>query len=272
MPEGPEVRSAADKVERALKPFPVTDVYFSFDHLKSYEKTLKGQRVIKVETRGKAMMIHFSNTLIIYSHNQLYGRWMIRRTHNYPRTNRQLRVAIHNAKKSALLYSASDIEVLTPGQVCAHPFLSLLGPDVHSADPKHVLEQLQSKKYLRRQFSSLFLDQHFLAGTGNYLRSEILFVAGLHPRLRPIDCSTAKLEKLSEAAVSVPRQAYRHNGITNELGKARELEAEGQTRGQYRHWVFGREDQPCRICNEPVVKDVAASRRVYFCPACQPHT
>lgn len=271
MPEGPEIRKAADKIALAVLPFAVTDIYFAFKHLKTYEKRLKGQRVTKVETRGKAMLIHFSNRLSIYSHNQLYGKWMIRKAYNYPKTKRQLRLAIHNENKSALLYSASDIQVLTPAQITEHPFLSVLGPDILSVEPRHVHEQLESNVHMRRQFSSLFLDQHFLAGVGNYLRSEILFVARLHPRLRPIDCSTNELADLAEAAVRVSCQSYRHKGITNDLIQAEKLKAEGQTRKQYRHWVFGRENQPCRICNESVVKDIASSRRIYYCPICQPY-
>ena len=126
MPERPEVRKAADKVALAVLPFHFTYIYFAFEHLKAYEKRLKGQRVNKVETRGKAMLIHFSNSLSIYSHNQLYGKWIIRKAYNYPKTKRQLRLAIHNENKSALLYSASDIEVLTPDQITEHSFLSLL--------------------------------------------------------------------------------------------------------------------------------------------------
>ena len=99
-----------------------------------------------VETRGKAMLIHNDNDLSIYSRNQLYGRWYIRKRHSYPRTCRQLRLAIHNARKSALLYSAPDIEVLEPAQIETHPFLSKLGPDVLSADRQQILASLAASR------------------------------------------------------------------------------------------------------------------------------
>ncbi len=270
MPEGPEIRRAADQILLALRPFLVEEVYFSFSHLKPYAATLEGQRVTDVETRGKAMLIRFSNDLHVYSHSQLYGRWMVRTAHEYPKTNRQLRLAIHNRMKSAFLYSASDIEVLTETQVASHPYLISLGPDVLLAGSDQVSKQVRAKKYRRRQFGALLLDQRFLAGIGNYLRSEILFAAGLHPRLRPIDCSDDQLEKLVQAAVRIPRQSYRYDGITYDLGEARARKAKGQRRRQYRHWVFNRENRPCRVCGQSVVKGVAAGRRVYHCPVCQP--
>ena len=270
MPEGPEIRKAADKVEKAVLAAPLQQVYFAFDHLKPFEKRLGNKEITGVETRGKAMLIHFSNKLAIYSHNQLYGRWMIRNAGNMPNTGRQLRLALYNQKKSALLYSASDIEVLTRKQVQQHPFLSRLGPDIMSTDPNAVMEQLQSKRFQRRQFSALYLDQHFLAGVGNYLRSEILFLAGLHPRLRPCDCSEEQLQTLSKLSISLPRQSYRHNGVTNNLKLSRQLKAEGKKRNEYRHWVFSRAGKKCHQCGGAIVKDVAASRRFYYCPCCQP--
>lgn len=270
MPEGPEIRRAADKVLLALKLLTVKEVYFSFARLKPFERKLEGQRVIDVETRGKAMLIRFSNDLSVYSHNQLYGRWVVLKTYEYPKTNRQLRLAIHNEKKSALLYSASDIEVLTPAQITTQPYLAKLGPDVLSATPQAVLDRLHDGKYQRRRFSALLLDQGFLAGIGNYLRSEILFTAGLHPRRRPTDCSEDELERLATAAATISQQSYRHNGITNDLEQARIQKAEGQTRSQYRYWVFGRANRPCRSCGQNIVREIAAGRRVYFCLVCQP--
>jgi len=270
LPEGPEIRRAADRLERALKGQVADAVFFAFDHLKRYEQQLVGRYVESVETRGKGLLIHFDNRLSIYSHNQLYGRWFVRPAHSYPRTGRQLRLAIHNARKSALLYSASDIDVLTPSQVARHPFLSRLGPDVVSAATDAVLAQIREERFARRQLGSLLLDQHFLAGVGNCLRSEILFVSGLHPKRRPADCSPEQLAALAEAVTTLARRSYRHNGITCDLQIARELKAEGQPRSRYRHWVFTRTGRPCRQCGTPVLLTTVASRRLNYCPVCQP--
>ncbi len=273
MPEGPEIRIAADKIQRAVRPYPTTGVFFAFDHLKPFEAELTGCRVIAVETRGKAMLTHFDNGLSVYSHNQLYGQWMVRPAYDLPETNRQLRFAIHNQKKSALLYSASDIQILSsPQEIETHPFLSKLGPDVlgKGLQPETLLAALQAKKHCRRRLSSLYLDQHFLAGIGNYLRSEILFAARLCPHLRPTDCSLAQLHTLAKVSIKVSYQSYRYKGVTNDLDLANQLKAEGAPYRDYRYWVFGRVDKPCYICATPIVKEVVNSRRIYYCPTCQP--
>ncbi|TKD72509.1 endonuclease VIII [Pseudalkalibacillus hwajinpoensis] len=271
MPEGPEIRRAADQVEKALQKGNVLDVYFAFDQLKGYESILKGASVIRVDTKGKAMLIRFDNGYTIYSHNQLYGKWYVRNVYNYPKTNRQLRLALHNEKKSALLYSASDIEVLRDEEVPLHPFIAKVGPDLLSEEvtAEQLKERFQSKAFSRKKWTSLLLDQSFIGGIGNYLRSEILFLAGIHPDLRPVDCSEEQLDRAAEATVTLVTQSYEHNGITNDLDLANKLKKEGQTRREYRHWVFNREAQPCRIDGTEIEKVKAGSRRLYYCPTCQ---
>lgn len=113
MPEGLEIRRAADNLEAAIKGKPLTDVWFAFPQLKSYQSRLIGQHVTHVETRGKALLTHFSNDLTLYSHNQLYGVWRVVDTGEEPQTTRVLRVKLQTADKTILLYSASDIEMLT---------------------------------------------------------------------------------------------------------------------------------------------------------------
>ena len=271
MPEGPEIKRAADDVAGAIANQPITEIFFAFEPLKSYEQKLATAVIYAVQTYGKAILIRFDNELNIYSHNQLYGKWIVRAAYSYPETNRQLRLAIHTANKSALLYSASDIDVLNDEQIDVHPFLSRLGPDVlaPSTTVEQIRQRLENQRFTKRQFTSLLLDQNFLSGLGNYLRSEILFVARIHPTLRPIDCSSAQLNTLAQAILEVPYQSYITGGITNDIQVANQLKAQGEKRSSYRHWIFNRADKPCFVCGTTIVKAVSGGRRYYFCPTCQ---
>ncbi|MGB3514921.1 MAG: endonuclease VIII [Elainellaceae cyanobacterium] len=273
MPEGPEIRRAADAIAAAVVNQPIQDLFFAFDRLKPYAESLARQQITAVQTKGKAILLRFDHQLSIYSHNQLYGVWMIRRAYAFPDTKRQLRLAIHTAKKSALLYSASDIEVLTDHEIDHHPFLSKLGPDVLDANTttiEQVSDRLLDAKFRRRRLGSLLLDQHFLCGLGNYLRSEVLFVAGLHPSHRPMDCPEDALYRLAEAAIALSRRSYETGGITNDLERAQHLKQQGHARRDYRHYVFARSGKPCYTCGTSIVKDMAGGRRYYACPTCQP--
>jgi endonuclease-8 len=271
MPEGPEIRRAADEIAAAIAGQEVEEVFFAFEQLKPYEATLAGKRVSAVEARGKSILIHFDNGYTIYSHNQLYGKWLIRPAYDYPNTNRQLRLAIHNRHKSALLYSASDVELLRVEELAVHPFLARLGPDLlnESVTLEQVINRFNDKQFRRRKFTTLLLDQGFLAGPGNYLRSEIMFVGRIHPSLRPADCSAPQIKRVAGAALDLTRQSYRTGGVTNDLAVAEQLKEEGYPYRDYRFRVFNRNGEPCYVCGTPIVKDDIGGRRFYFCPTCQ---
>ncbi len=70
MPEGPEIRRAADRVARAIGGRVADEVFFAFDELKSFENTLQGRLVQEVTSRGKAMLTRFEGELTVYTHNQ----------------------------------------------------------------------------------------------------------------------------------------------------------------------------------------------------------
>ncbi len=130
MPEGPEIRRAADTLEAAIKGEPLTEAWFAFPQLQPYQTQLIGQRVTHIATRGKALLTHFSGGLTLYSHNQLYGVWRVVDAGVEPQSKRVLRVRLQTARKAILLYSASEIEILTAQQLAHHPFLQRVGPDV----------------------------------------------------------------------------------------------------------------------------------------------
>lgn len=272
MPEGPEIRLAADRIANALVGRESTRVNFAFERLRKFETRLTGQRVIDVKTRGKAMLTCFENDWVIYSHNQLYGRWYVSPRGQQPQTARQLRLVIENADYSAMLYSASEIEVMPLGELDQHPFLRKLGPDVLSDKPDAdtIVGRLQSAEFRNRQLAGLLLDQGFLAGLGNYLRAEILTVAGLHPACKPADCNSRQLMKLAKTIIGLTRRSYRTGGIINPPALVKRLRAQGKTdREDYRFNSYNRAGQPCYFCGCEITCSNAGGRKMYFCPRCQ---
>ena len=266
MPEGPEIRRAADRIADVLVGQQIDQAYFAFPELGPFEPRITGARVEAVDTRGKAMLTRFDNDLTLYSHNQLYGRWFTVKRGDLPDTRRSLRVALHTKTHSALLYSASEISVLTPTQIESHPFLSRLGPDVldKSLTAEIIVQRLENVRFARRSLAALYLDQSFLAGLGNYLRSEILFGAGIHPALRPIDLEPEDKKRLARMTITMCRRSYRTGGKTLTKGNGR--------RKADRFWVFARASRPCYKCRARIQRENFSSRRLYFCPSCQQRT
>ncbi len=272
MPEGPEMFRVARRVEKAVVGQALNEVWFAFPHLQKQAGRLQSLKVARVHTLGKALLIRFDGGPVIYTHNQLYGRWMFSRPDARPDTTRQLRLALSTAKKSALLYSASDIELIEPEIMEDHPFIRRAGLDILSsgADPEAVAEWISRPQFARRRLGHLLLDQSFLAGVGNYLRSEILYLAAVHPAERPIDLGPERRLKLAEAAHALMWRSVETGGITNDPDRVAGLKAAGWRRGDYRHYVFGRAGQSSFDADAPIVREQVAGRRLYRCPVRQP--
>jgi endonuclease-8 len=272
MPEGPEIRRAAERIARKVVGREAEQVEFSLPRLASWGDELSGRVVEAVDVRGKAMLTRFEGDLAVYSHNQLYGVWFVRQRYDLPSTGRQLRLAIHTERHSALLYSASEIEVLTREEEAAHPFLAALGPDPLNDDlaPGDLARRFAAPRFRRRQLGALLLDQRCVAGLGNYLRADILFDAGIHPARRPADCADAELMRLDDAVRCITRRSFDTGGLTVEPELAERLKASGEPRRRFRHWVYGRAGDVCRRCGAEIAADAIGGRKMYLCPVCQP--
>lgn len=276
MPEGPEIRRMVDDISKAVGGKTATQVMFAFERFKAFEQSLAGRTVTAVEARGKAVLVFFSATAsdgpwCVYSHNQLYGKWRMGASAREPSTNRQLRFAVFAGKKAARLYSASDIQLVRPDALDRVDYLSRLGPDPlnQSVGVPELMAVFADKRFAGRALGGLLLDQGFVAGIGNYLRSEILFEARLAPATRPRDLDRLDAERLAQAILEMLDRGYRLKGVTNEPERAERLKQAGWSFGQRRHLVFNRDGQACHECDGAITRMMVASRRLYVCDGCQ---
>ena len=262
MPEGPEIRRAADALAAAVVGQPLRMIWFAYAELKPYEKALQGRRIEAITPQGKALLTRFDNGLTLYTHNQLYGVWRVAKAGQRPTTSRVLRVALETTEQAILLYSASDISIWPTERVHEHPFLQRIGPDVldETLDEVGVAARLIDRRFARRQLGALLLDQTFLAGLGNYLRVEILWQAQLLPTRRPVDLSDTERHALTHALLDLPRRSYQTRGRRG-AGHLQDT--------PFKFRAYEREGRPCPRCKTVLQKSTVASRPFYFCPDCQ---
>ena len=269
MPEGPEIRRAADRLAEAVVGRPLRAAWFAFPALRAYQKSLPGRRIVAIEPHGKALLTRFDHGWTLYSHNQLYGVWQVAGAGERPDTTRSLRVALDTDDTSILLYSASDVAMWRDDDLARHPFLSKLGPDVldPSLDAATVEARLRDPRFAGRNLAALLLDQAFLAGMGNYLRAEVLFEARLPARARPRDLTSTARKRLAGALLAVPQRSYRTRGIEPASGMRDDYL--DRTGAGFRFQVFDREALPCPRCGTAIVREELGGRRLYACPVCQ---
>ncbi len=271
MPEGPEIKRAADELSAAIKGRKLTHVYFAFRHLQGFSDKLRGAKVEDVSSRSKAILTRFDNGLTIYSHNQLYGRWLILPDAEYPDSSRSLRLALHTRDSMALLYSASEIEVIKTSRLNQHPYLSRLGIELLDQDTclDELVSRFEDERFQRRKLMGLLQDQHFISGMGNYLCCEALHVSGIHPGKCLADLNRQKRQRLAKNCFKLTRQAYITGGITNLITRAEKLRKAGRAFEDYRFHVYRREGLACYKCGASIVKDRFSGKMGYRCPGCQ---
>ncbi len=271
MPEGPEVHRMARKLARVLVDRPLHDLELRYPTIEAHQERLSTHVITAVESRGKAFLLRFGEQGSLYVHLQLYGRWAIHRRSTEPRSKRTLRVALVTKTHQAILYSATDLEVLSDDDVASHPYLARLGPDLF--DPQltaeAVAERLQSSAFAGRQLAGLMLDQKFVGGIGNYLRAEMLYVAGIDPRRKGRSLHDDEALALGDAILSIGRRALDNGGYTTDDELMEVAKRRGWRKRTVRHYVFGRDGQTCFVCGTDVARKDVGGRRMYWCPSCQ---
>jgi len=141
-----------------------------------------------------------------------------------------------------------------------------LGPEPLSTDfsPEYLQQRFRKTK---RSLKTILLDQSILAGLGNIYVDECLFLSGLHPQKSAQDLTTAEIQRLVKAIVTVLEAGIAAGGTT--LRDYRTVEG---TNGNYggQAWVYRRTGEPCRHCGTPIHRIKWAGRSTHFCPHCQP--
>ena len=113
---------------------------------------------------------------------------------------------------------------------------------------------------------SALLNQKLLRGVGNIYADESLFRAGIRPRRRASTLTREQLERLYVAVREVLKEAIALGGSS----VSDYVDADGEEGFfQLQHRVYGREGEPCLVCQTPVKRVVLGGRSSHYCPTCQ---
>ena len=139
-----------------------------------------------------------------------------------------------------------------------------LGPEPFAMDPEAFRAAVGRTT---RCLKAVLLDQQVVAGVGNIYADEVLFRAGLHPQRPGSSLSAAECDRLRETLAAVLERAIASRGST-----IRDYVGGSGLRGGFQNEfaVYGRTDQPCRVCGTPIVCLRLAGRSSHYCPTCQP--
>ena len=155
------------------------------------------------------------------------------------------------------------IWTLPDAQTLWHQRWRKLGPDATRITPARLHDAFQGTT---RNVKALLLDQHAIAGLGNIYVDELLFDCRLNPLTscqsidkRTIRTLVRQMRRLLRRAISRGGSSVRN--YTDGNGNAGRFQRE--------HRVYGRADQLCLECRQPLCSVVVAGRTTVFCPRCQ---
>jgi formamidopyrimidine-DNA glycosylase len=200
--------------------------------------TLVGEQITNVETRGKHLLLHVSNTETIHTHAMQYGSWqvdergmMLRKAASY------VRLRLVTTAHEAVFFHGPVIELLTADELANHAALLALGPDVMlpTFDRDEVARRVAATG--ERPVGDVVLDQHVVAGLGNIFKSEGLFLARVDPRRAAASVTPTELDLLWRG--------------TERYGKNTPTPPYLQQAGHL-HWVYHCQRKPCLRCTTPI--------------------
>ena len=298
MPEGPEVRRAADALHDALAGKPI--VAFSARTkvakawLKENPDVFPGRIIQSVWSHGKILVGQTEAdaagaAAFFSSHFMMWGRWHVVAPDDEIAVSRDRRerARIEVPDAVAVLFSAPVFEVGMGDPYAGVAHLETLGPDVLPRDGAVYDDEEIHRRTMatpERTVGAVLLDQTVVAGIGNYLRAEILWQCRIDPWRLVGDLTESEWACLDREIPRVCGLAYREAGRTVSEPEQLRMHEPGMTYNapqdwSTRHAVFRRTNLPCLRCDGIVrqkrqttraVEDGDDKQRIiYFCPDCQ---
>ena len=272
MPEGDTIFRAARTLHRALAGKAIVRFESAFPALNRIDDDhpLAGRTVESVSSRGKHLLMALSGDLILRTHMRMNGSWHIYRpAERWRRPERDMRVLVAAADIVAVGFNIPVAEFLSRAELARHAQLARLGPDLTAEDfdREEVLRRLRA--LADTAIADALLDQRAVAGIGNVLKSEVLFVSRVDPFAAVRQLSDETLSRI----VDEGRRLMKMNVLdrTATLSAAIGRRTTGSLDPFQKLWVYGRGGRPCRKCGTSIRSrhTGADARLTYWCPACQ---
>jgi endonuclease-8 len=274
VPEGDTIYRAAATMHRALAGQTVLAIDSPLPRVASavVGRSLVGTTIGGVRAHGKYLVVTFSNGMMLLTHLRMNGSWHLYRPgERWRRRRLDMRIRILTRDWEAVGFGVPVVEIHDAASLARGGRLSRLGPDPldESFDPTAAIARLRMAG--GRPIEEALLDQRTIAGIGNVLKSEILFLAGANPGTPVSSLSDEQLGEIVGCAARLLRE--------NVLGIdrpaiARRSAGRSTTRSAQPDaglFVYGRAGRPCRRCGTPVRsrRTGVHARFTYWCPRCQ---
>ncbi len=229
-------------------------------------QAIVGRKLKGVERRAKVLIFRFKDGGAILGHLKMTGKFLFSPNGRRPTLAKHDRILFVFDSKTYLIWS--DVRKFGYLKVAsaedARDALAHYGPEPLEAKPVELAERLKRKS--TRLIKAALLDQTVIAGIGNIYADEALFRAGIKPTRRMDKLTDGERLELAKHIKKVLAESLAQNGTS----AVDYLDTSG-SKGSFQNFlrVYGRGGQPCRVCDQPIKKIVAAQRGTHYCANCQ---
>ena len=269
MPELPEVETSRRGIEPYVVGQKIADVQIRERKLRwpvsrDIDSHLPGQTVTSVDRRAKYLLINTTDGTAIM-HLGMSGHVSIVDSDTPAGVHDHVDIELESGHALRLRDPRRFGSLHWSDDPFAHWLLKDLGPeplgDEFSGD--YVWRKSRGRRVAVKQF---IMNANVVVGVGNIYASEALFGARINPKRAAGRISLERYERLADSIRSVLGRAIRAGGTT-----LRDYYGGGGEAGWFQQEldVYGREDEPCNVCDRPVTAIVQGQRATYYCKNCQ---
>ena len=272
MPELPEVETIKRDLEKKILNQNIVRVFVHEGRVirnispRSFVKNLTGKTFAEISRRGKAIIFKFRGSGYLIVQLMMTGQ-LIYSAKNPFSKNSPIKVSFQLSNHSYLNYN--DQRLFGRLQFCRTleeiKFFQDLGVEPFSS---HLSVPWLARQLISRStpIKNFLMNQKLIAGIGNIYASEILFAAGIHPRRAAKTLNKKETHSPHAKIREILNEAIRFRGTS--MNNYRD--ASGQ-KGNYlnRIKVYGREGDPCLVCQSLVERFAQGGRSTFFCRRCQ---
>ncbi|HLW03943.1 MAG TPA: bifunctional DNA-formamidopyrimidine glycosylase/DNA-(apurinic or apyrimidinic site) lyase [Azoarcus sp.] len=224
-----------------------------------------GRRLEAVERRAKYLLLRFANGTVIV-HLGMSGSLRIVPVEEAPGAHDHVDLVFGEHVLRMRDPRRFGLVVWHPGDPANHPLLAKLGcePLEERFDGEWLFA---STRGVKAAIKLALMDGRRLVGVGNIYASESLFRARIHPLTPAGRLGRQRCERLAEAIRATLTAAIEAGGST-----LRDFVGGDGRAGyfQQQYFVYGREGEPCRVCDRTIRRTIIGQRSTFWCPRCQP--
>lgn len=274
MPEGDSIFRLADKIRKTFGGRAITEVESFVVEVPTSH--VMGASVVEVVTHGKNLFVHLSTGFSLVVHLMMFGRVIITSRRGRPnRKTRDTRAIFANEDFVMRFERVTQLRLVRTDRLARDPSFSRLGPDPLRDDwsSTEVLERFVAAA--ARSLGDALLDQRIIAGVGNVLKSEILFLSGADPFGKVEAFDVESLGTVIEVTAKVMRLTVKKSSREDRFLASRRITrvtGGGLEAPRASLWVYERSGRPCYVCGATIrmERQGMAQRSTYYCPKCQP--